>query len=251
MKLFFWKRSPTFAHRSLFVAAARSYSVSAMPPNSMVRICCMCSSVFGAVHSSAQAAIPSSTRSACVLRGKPIHVEHAGHDLVNRVERRPHALAPLEPVPPRGRKGAEVFAAQPLLASSPAPQPCSRPWLSHPCRPWRRTAARWPRGSGRRNALAARSSAGRSRAAPIRRAASPIPSAVPRWRETCTAAGPLPAAPCTRGSIPARRERCCPAAASLEASGMVRRAAAMSLRVKSSGASNGGASGRSGRCGST
>ena len=39
-----------------------------------------------------------------------------GHDLVDRVERRPHARARLQPVPPRGRKRTQVLAAELLLA---------------------------------------------------------------------------------------------------------------------------------------
>ena len=46
------------------VATASPDSVAATPPNSTVRICCTCSSAFGAVHSSTHWAIRSSTPSA-------------------------------------------------------------------------------------------------------------------------------------------------------------------------------------------
>jgi len=38
------------------------------------------------------------------------------HDLVDGVERRPDPLAFFQPVEPRGREGAQIFAAQLLLA---------------------------------------------------------------------------------------------------------------------------------------
>ena len=50
------------------------------------------------------------------VAGQPIHVPHAGHDLVDRVERRPDALLFLEAIPPRRRKGAQILAAEFLLA---------------------------------------------------------------------------------------------------------------------------------------
>ena len=58
----------------------------------------------------------SSTSKRLRVTGESIHVEHAGHDLVNGVERRPHPLAGLETIPPCRGEGAEVRAAQPLLA---------------------------------------------------------------------------------------------------------------------------------------
>src|SRR6266545_7868797 len=45
-----------------------------------------------------------------------IHKIMAGHDLVNGVEGRPHALALFQPVPPGGWKRAEIFAAELGLA---------------------------------------------------------------------------------------------------------------------------------------
>ena len=75
----------------------------------------MCSSDFEAVHSSAHRAMPSSTSSACLLPASVVHVEHAGHDLVDRVERRPHRLARIQPVEQLDGEGAQIAARAELL----------------------------------------------------------------------------------------------------------------------------------------
>ncbi len=49
------------------------------------------------------------------VAGQRIHIEHAGHDFVDRVERSPHGFARVQAVKPLGRKCAQVAAGSQFL----------------------------------------------------------------------------------------------------------------------------------------
>src|SRR5205823_12771471 len=51
-----------------------------------------------------------------LVASQPVHVEQSRHHFVDGIERRPDALAFFEPIPPRRRERAEIFAAELLLA---------------------------------------------------------------------------------------------------------------------------------------
>ena len=146
-----------------------------------------------------------------LIAGQPVHIEHAGHDLVNGVEGRPDALALLQAVPPGRREGAEIFAAELLLALGQLRDHVVALRLGLLVAVGRQLRA------GREKVADEMAAQFAGTLAVFRL----LPSAQRFGRsdrqagigaEVYRAAGRLPAAPCSRDSIPARRGRRCRAA---------------------------------------